>query len=215
MDCSAPHLPAPDANDADGDPSTPVVLFNRDFGHHASPVQHGGHPLVQVLVAVRSGESRETIAAEMRSDLSPRTDAGWRTEGPRGSAATSGPRDGDAPGPGGGGRSGFDGAVIEGECLTDALQPPPVHLLSLLNAGGTLGSLDELSEPPAGGSVNGLFWARGDFNGPLDGQGVLVVHNPAFDPVKHEASRVAIEEGRLVEGLDPAYSHPAPLGRVG
>jgi hypothetical protein len=36
------------------------------------------------------------------------------------------------------------------------------------------------------------------------------VHNPAFDPIRHEASRRTIEEGVSVEGYDPAYSHLDP-----
>jgi hypothetical protein len=55
-----------------------------------------------------------------------------------------------------------------------------------------------------------MLWSRGGFSGPLTGRGILVVHNPAFDPVRHEASRRAIEEGVVDEGYDPAYSHLDP-----
>ena len=57
---------------------------------------------------------------------------------------------------------------------------------------------------------NVILWVRGDYAGPLAGEGILVVHNPAFDPLRHEASRRALEEGVFVEGYDPAYSHLEP-----
>jgi hypothetical protein len=110
------------------------------------------------------------------------------------------------------------GAVVDGDILVDPGWPLPTDVLQILNPGGTLSRLEDLPVPPAGGGLKGLFWSRGDFSGALDGEGILVVHNPAFDPVKHEASRLLIEEGVIVEGHDPLYSHldpsrqPARLG---
>jgi hypothetical protein len=61
-----------------------------------------------------------------------------------------------------------------------------------------------------GDNLEGLLWSRGDYSGPLEGKGIFIVHNPAFDPIKHEASRTAIEEGVPGAGYDPAYSHLDP-----
>ena len=51
-------------------------------------------------------------------------------------------------------------------------------------------------------------WSRGT-TGPLDGRGILVVHNPAFDPVRARGVAAALEEGVLAR-VDPAYSHLDP-----
>lgn len=214
----------PDAADADGDGSTPFVLFNRAFGHDASPLRRGGAPVVQVLVEAASGESRQGIVAEVAPvTCDPRVDAAWTAAG---DLTLSGDILvlGTAALPALAGRSPatlLDGAAAEGDRVVDPLLALPSDVLSFLQAGGTLARLDELPEPPAGGSLDGLFWSRGDYSAPLRGQGILVVHNPAFDPVRHEASRLAIEEGRLVEERDPDYSHldpsrqPARLQLVG
>jgi hypothetical protein len=87
---------------------------------------------------------------------------------------------------------------------------PTDDVLGILSAGVTLARLEELSEPVPGAEPRGILWSRGDYEGPLTGEGILVVHNPAFDPVRHAASRRAIEEGVLIEGYDPAYSHLDP-----
>lgn len=214
----------PDAADADADPSTPFVLFNRGFGHGASPLHHGGAPVVQVLVEARSGETRQGIVAEVAAvTCNARVEAAWLAAG---GLTLSGDILvlGAATLPALAARTPvrlLDGAAVEGEQVVDPLLALPADVLSLLEAGGTLARLEELPEPPADGALNGVFWSRGDYSGPLHGQGILVVHNPAFDPVRHEASRVAIEEGRLVEERDPDYSHldpsrqPARLQLVG
>ncbi len=199
----------PDLGDADGDPATTVVLFNRSFGHAASPLLRGGYPVVQLLVAAEEGENRQTIVAEVAPvTCSPDIAAAWTAAGAldlagdiRVAGATALPAlAGRNP------ARLFDGAVIDGECTLDPVMPLPADVLRLLNAGGTLPRLEDLPEPPASGTLNGVAWSRGDYSGPLDGRGILVVHNPAFDPVKHEASRLAIEAGVFVEDRDPAYS---------
>ena len=104
----------------------------------------------------------------------------------------------------------FDGAVIEGEQLADPQMPLYTGVLQILNAGGTLSRLEELPEPVRGGNQDGLIWSRGDYSGSLEGKGIFIVHNPAFDPVKYEASRTALENGLFGDGYDPAYSHLDP-----
>jgi hypothetical protein len=221
--CSRRICLVPDVGNADGDPDTTAVLFDRSFGHAASPLQRGGFPLFQLLVSVNGGGSRQTVVAEVAPvTCAPAIAAAWTAAGPLGLA-------GDIMVAGGAALSALagrspvqlsDGAVVDGECLVDPLMPLPADVLQILNPGGTLSRLEDLPEPPAAGAMRGLFWSRGDYSGPLDGEGILVVHNPAFDPAKHEASRMAIEEGIFVEGRDPLYSHldpsrqPARLGVI-
>lgn len=203
----------PDLGDADGDPATTVVLFNRGFGHTASPLSRGGYPVVQLLVTAEGGESRQTLVAEVAPvTCAPAISAAWTAAGPLDLAGDI-RVDGTTTLPAVAGRGQirlFDGAVIDGEFITDPPQAPPADVIKILNAGGTLSRLEDLPEPPASGIFNGLTWSRGDYSGPLGGGGIFIVHNPAFDPVKHEASRLAIEESVFVEDRDPAYSHLDP-----
>jgi hypothetical protein len=222
-ECSRRICLIPDVGDADGDPATTAVLFDRSFGHAASPLQSGGFPLFQLLVTAEGGGSRQTIVAEVAPvTCAPVVAAAWTAAGSLDLAGDIRVA-GTATLPAVAGRSPArlsGGAVVAGDTVVDPLMPLPTDVLQILNPGRTLLRLEDLPEPPTGGSIIGLFWSRGDYSGPLDGEGVLVVHNPAFDPVKHEASRMAIEEGVLVEGRDPGYSHldpsrqPARLGVV-
>lgn len=222
--CSRRICLIPDDGDADADAATTVVLFNRSFGHGASPLLRGGYPVLQLLVTAAGSESRHAIVAEVAPvTCAPVVAAAWTTAGPLHLS-------GDIRVGGATGLAAMaarvpvllsDGAVIDGDQTPDPQLPLPTAALQILNAGATLSDLADLPEPPPGGPLNGLFWSRGDYSGPFEGRGILVVHNPAFDPVKYEASRVAIEEGVLVEGFDPAYSHldpsrqPARLGSAG
>lgn len=206
----------PDLGDADGDPATTVVLFNRGFGHAASPLSQGGYPVVQLLVAAEGGESRQTLVAEVAPvTCAPAISAAWTAAGPldlAGDIRVEGTTSLLAVA----GRSPirlFDGAVIDGASITNQPQSPLADVITILNAGGTLSRLEDLPEPSASGILDGLSWSRGDYSGPLGGRGIFVVHNPAFDPVKHEASRLAIEESIFVEDRDPAYSHLDPSRR--
>lgn len=211
--CSRRICLIPDVVDADSDPDTRVVLFDRSFGHALSPLQRGGSPVLQVLVAAESGESRQAIVAEIAPvTCAPAITAAWTAAGPLDLAG-----DilvvGEDTLPAVSGRSPTrlsGGAGIEGGELTDPQLVLAADLLQMLNAGGTLERLDELPEPPAADRLEGLFWSRGDYSGPLEGRGIFIAHNPAFDPVKHDASRMAIERGVLVEGYDPAYSFLDP-----
>lgn len=201
----------PDVHDADHDPNTPVVLFNRRFGYAESPLEDGGFPVVQVLAMAAGGQSRQAVAAEVAPvTCAPRLVAAWTAGGPlelagdiRVSGATPallvrGPV------------RLADGMEIGGEIAIDPDLPLSGEPLTILAAGGTLSRLDDLPEPEQGRALQGIAWSRRDFSGPLDGGGILVVHNPGFDPAKHEASRRALEEGIFVDGLDPAYSHLDP-----
>lgn len=210
--CSRRICFIPDFGDADGDPATSVVLFDRSFGHADSPLLREGYPVVQLLVTAEGGESRQAIVAEVAPlTCAPAIAAAWTVAGPldlSGDIRVGGM----ATLPALAGRSPvrlFDGAVIDGEPALDQ-QPLPADVLQILNTGGTLTRLEDLAAPPASGTRNGWFWSRGDYAASLDGEGILIVHNPAFDPVKHEASRLAIEESVFVEDRDPSYSHLDP-----
>jgi hypothetical protein len=211
--CSRRLCLIPDVGDADGDPATTVVLFDRGFGHASSPLQRGGWPVLQVLVTARGGESRQAIVAEVTSvTCAPVVTAAWTAAGPLDLAGDIRIA-GEATFPAVAGRSParfLEGAAIEGEQVSDPQMQLYTGVLQILNAGGTLARLDELPEPAPGGNLEGLFWSRGDYSGALDGKGILVVHNPAFDPVRHEASRIALERGVFVDGYDPSYSHLDP-----
>jgi len=211
--CSRRICLIPDVGDADSDPATTVVLFDRSFGHAASPLLRGGYPVLQLLVTAQGGVSRQTIVAEVAPvTCAPVITAAWMAGG---LLDLSGDIRvvGMATLPALSGRGPvrlFDGAVIEGEPAPDPQPPLPTEVLRILNPGGTLSRLEDLPEVSTGANLEGLVWSRGDYSGPLDGKGILIVHNPAFDPVKHEASRIAIEEGVLVEDYDPVYSHLDP-----
>lgn len=211
--CSRRICLIPDAGDADGDPGTTVVLFDRSFGHAASPLLQGGSPVLQVLVTAQSGESRQTIVAEVAPvTCAPAVNAAWTAAGPlelSGDIRVAGAAALPALSGGSPVRL-FDGAVVDGATAPDPQPPPPAEVLRILNPGGTLPRLEDLPEPPPGGRPEGLLWSRGDYSGSLDGRGILIVHNPDFDPAKHEASRMAIEEGVLAEDYDPVYSHLDP-----
>ena len=214
--CSRRICLIPDIGDVDGDPATTAVLFDRSFGHASSPLSRGGYPVVQVLVAVRGNESRQAVVAEIAAvTCAPIVTAAWTAAGPldlAGDIGVLGASDIAAVA----GSSLVrlrEGAVIEGGQLLDPQVVPYTGVLPIMNAGGTLSQLEELPEPRPGGTLDGQFWSRGDYTGPLAGTGILVVHNPSFDPVKHEASRIAIEVGIPGEGYDPAYSHLDPARR--
>jgi len=211
--CSRRICLIPDVGNADGDPDTPVRLFDRSFGHVSSPLPRGGYPVVQLLITAESGENRQAIVAEVAPvTCAPAIAAAWTAAGPldlSGEILVVGTTTLPALAGGSPVRL-FDGAVIDGELIPDPQQPLPADVLGILNAGGTLSRLEELPEPSPGGTLNGVYWSRGDYAGRLDGEGILVVHNPDFDPVKYQASRLAIEESVFVEDRDPAYSHLDP-----
>jgi len=212
--CSRRICLVPDVGDADGAADTTVVLFDRGFGFEASPLPRGGYPVVQLLVTAERGESRQAVVAEVAAvTCAPVIAAAWTAAGPLelgGDIRVAGEEYLSAV-------AGWSpvrllaGAVLEGEQVADPRLSLFTGVLEILNAGGTLPRLDELPEPIAGGSRDGLFWSRGDYSGPLDGRGIFIVHNPAFDPIKHEASRIALEGGVPGEGYDPAYSHLDPV----
>jgi hypothetical protein len=201
----------PDARDADGDPATPVVLFDRSFGYADSPRVRGGYPVVQVLVTAAGAASAQAIAAEVAAvTCAPQLEAAWTAAG---ALALSGDIRVGGSSPAVIGRGAVllsDGAAVEGGAASDPGLPLPDDALRILSAGGTLARLEELPAPVPGSEVRGIVWSRGDFTGALTGEGILIVHNPAFDPRKHEASRRAIEEGVIGEDYDPGYSHLDP-----
>jgi hypothetical protein len=55
-----------------------------------------------------------------------------------------------------------------------------------------------------------MTYAPDGFQGPMDGEGLLIVHNPRYDPLLYEASRLALEEGVFLPEYDPRYSHLDP-----
>jgi hypothetical protein len=203
----------PDGADADADPATTVVLFDRSFGQASSPLQHGDLPVLQVLVSVESGGARQAIVAEVAPiTCAPAVPAAWTAAGPLELAGDIGVA-GAAAFPALAGSSEVrlaDGAHLEGEQSVDPALTLPAAVLEILNAGGTLARLDELPEADPGGRQDGVRWSRRDCAAPREGTGIFIVHNPAFDPVKYEASRVALASGVLGAGYDPGYSHLDP-----
>jgi hypothetical protein len=204
----------PDVADADGDPGTPVVLFDRSFGYADSPLSRGGYPVLQLLVSVTGGGSRQSVVAEVTPvACAPVAAAAWLAAGPldlSGDIRVAGTATLPALDSCGNPVRLANGAAVEGGPAPEPGGRFPDGVLSLLNAGATLPKLEDLPEPPAAGALNGVSWSRRSYSGGLEGRGIIIVHNPLFDPVKHEASRRAIESGTPGEGYDPAYSHLDP-----
>jgi len=204
----------PDVADVDGDPATTVVLFDRSFGYAASPLPRGGYPVVQLLVTAADGGSRQSVVAEVTPlACAPIVAAAWMTAGPldlSGDISVAGAATLPAVSSGGNRVQFSNGALVEGGPASDPSLPFPAGVLQILNAGATLPRLEELPEPAATGPHHGLFWSRTGCAGALEGRGIFIVHNPSFDPVKHEASRMALESGVWSDQYDPSYSHLDP-----
>jgi hypothetical protein len=222
----------PDAADADGDPATPVVLFDRRFGYAESPRAAGGFPVFQLVVTAESGEGRQAIVAEVAAlTCVPAIAAAWTAGGPlelAGDVVVSGLAHAASGEPAAEGArlpavlglgtvSLAAGAAAEGvggvgaaALLVDPGAPVPADALAALGAGGLLDRLEILAAPPADGPLSGIAWSRGDFTRALAGGGILVVHNAGFDPRRYEASRRALEEGVFGEDWDASYSHLDP-----
>ena len=218
------HLPDP--RDLDGNPSTPVILFNRRFGYGLSPCETGGYPVFPIAVLAEMDGARKALVAEVTPlPMNPVVEAAWSAGG---GIVLDGPimlsgmdhdaggallpdRSRDLPGILAGGPVGLHGeahvAGAEGGGSTSGLPEDP---LAVLNAGGTLKSLANLRAPDGEGELGGVLYARASFHGPLSGEGILVVHNPLFQPGPFEASRLFLEEGVLTEDYDPEYSHLDP-----
>lgn len=201
----------PDLRNADGDPATSVVLFDRAFGYRDSPRERGGYPVVQVLVTAAGPGGIQAIAAELAPvTCAPRLDAAWTAAGPlelAGDILVGGSSPAVVS------RGGIflnGGATVEGGVAMDPALVFPEDVLQVLSPGKTLARLEDLPEPEPGAEPRGVLWSRGDYTGPLTGEGILVVHNPLFDPMRYEASRRTLEAGVFVAGYDPAYSHLDP-----
>jgi len=221
----------PDEGDRDGNAGTSTVLFDRSFGYGGSPFPGGGHPVVRIDVVVEQGTRRGALTAGMAHvAVSPALEAAWTAAGPlilEGSIVVSGlnhDRDGrvvageedDLPGiHAGGGVSGSAGVAVAGAAGEAAVvghcDMPGGDPLEFLNSGDTLERLEELQSLPGEGKpLTGMVFSPVSLSGSLEGQGLLVVHNPGYDPLRHEASRLAMEEGVYLPAYDPAYSHLDP-----
>lgn len=219
----------PDTRNADGDAATEVVLYNRRFGYAGSPLAEGGYPVFQLMITAAGGENRQAVVAEVAPvTCAPVIDAAWTAGGAlqlEGRVAVSGlghTRDGE-PDAGTAAVAGVispgtihigSGVVVEGRrdgtaagAISEPERAVPEDGLQALNAGESLSRLEDLASPPEGGSLGGIVWSRGTYSGPLDGEGILLVHNPDFRPRAYESSRLAVEEGRYTADYDPAYSH--------
>jgi hypothetical protein len=217
----------PDIHDRDHDPATETVLFNRAFGYEGSPLAKGGYPVVRVDLTADDGGGASSAQAEVTPFvLRPAVSAAWTGGGEllfQGAVSLSGfHHDGD----GVPAAEGAVPAVISGSAVHLAAgahaegQPPlqedvphalPAELPVLLNGGDTARRLSDFPKPPPDGScLDGIYATDRDFTGPLCGSGILVVHNPGFDPVRYEASRIFMEEGLVSPELDPSYSHLDP-----
>jgi len=218
-----------DLRDLDDDPDTPVILFNGSFGYGESPFERGGYPVFQVEVLAADGGIRKAVVTEVTPlPLNPTVEAAWSAGGGlvlEGRVTVSG-QDHDLDGllyadpsrylPGLLARG---PVVLVGGALAvgapggaaDAPRPElPGNPLEVLNAGGALKDLSTLPPPPEGERLQGIFFTGRTYRGPLEGEGVLVVHNPRFLPGPFEASRIFFEEGLLTEDFDPSYSHLDP-----
>jgi hypothetical protein len=217
-----------DEQDRDRNPATETVLFNRAFGYGGSPFATGGHPVVRIDVAVEQGTRRGALTAGMTHiAVAPVIEAAWTAAGPlllEGRVVVSGldhdgegrvlaGDEGDLPGIHAGGTvslgagvavAGAAGeAAVVGHCGMPGGDP-----LAFLDPGDTLSRLEEIPAAPAEGEpLSGMVFSPEDISGSLQGQGLVVVHNPRYDPLRHEASRLAMEEGVFLPGYDPAYSH--------
>jgi len=217
-----------DEQDRDRDASTEAVLFNRAFGYERSPFSAGGHPVVRIDVAVEQGTRRGALTAGMTPvAVAPLIEAAWTAAGPlllEGRVVVSGldhdsegrvlaGEGGDLPGIHAGGAVSLGGGVavagaagepvFVGHCGMPGGDP-----LAFLNPGDTLERLEDLpAAPVAGKPVAGMVFSPVSLSGSLEGRGLLVVHNPDYDPVRYEASRLAMEEGLFLPEYDPAYSH--------
>jgi hypothetical protein len=63
------------------------------------------------------------------------------------------------------------------------------------------------------GPLSGLIYITGDYPGPKDGgSGILIVHNPNYDPCKYEASKVYTESGgaTVLPCYDSGYDYTKP-----
>ena len=100
----------------------------------------------------------------------------------------------------------MNGAAV----FIDPFGSVPPDPLAVLNPGETVGSIDDLPEPRPFEVLSGMTAVSGDYTDPLQGEGVIVIHNPRFQPVLYEASRLALEEGIFLPDYDPAYSHLDP-----
>jgi hypothetical protein len=218
-----------DLRDLDGDPDTPVVLFNGSFGYGESPFELEGYPIFQVEVLAADGAARKSLVTEVTPlPLNPVVEAAWSAGGGlvlEGPVTVSG-RDHDLDGLLSADPSGdlpgllargpvvlVGGALAAGapDGVPDAPRRElPGDPLEILNTGGALKALSALPPPPEGGPLQGIFFTGRSYMGPLEGEGVLVVHNPRFLPGPFEASRIFFEEGVLTEEFDPAYSHLDP-----
>jgi len=220
-----------DEQDRDGNAATPVVLFDRAFGYGGSPFPSGGHPVVRIDVAVEQGTRRGALTAGMAHlAVSPALEAAWTAGGPlllEGPVVVSGldhdregrvlaAKEGDLPGIHAGGAVSLGGGVaVAGAAGETAVvghcEMPGGDPLAFLNPGDTLERLEDLPLPPADGDpVAGMVFSPASLSGALEGHGLLVVHNPRYDPLLHEASRLAMEDGVFLPGYDPAYSHLDP-----
>lgn len=218
-----------DRLDRDGDPTTETVLYNRAFGYDGAPEENGGYPVVGIFLELMDGAGRTSLRADVTPlALSPAIAAAWTGggellfDGPVHISGRRRDRDGNDAGgsavpavAAGGAVHLLGGAFVEGEegrpvvSGEAAVVPGPPG--EILGGGDSVAGLEVFPPPPVDGRcLDGIFVTGRDFSGPLCGSGVLVVHNPAFDPVRYEASRLYLEEAVETEEFDPAYSFRDP-----
>ncbi len=205
----------PDTDDADGDPATPVVLFNRSFGYAASPLVTGGYPLADVESTATVGESRATV----------RVLAVDRPLAPPGTAAVIAAGRLCVGGPAL--IEGLVGEVVsvaagevaagEGVDLVHGTSPVPDEVRACLDHPATLfgigrdrwANIQARRSPPEDGRFAGVVVLDTSYRGRVNGTGVLVVHNPQYDPTRYHAS-VLRGMGEFTGEYDPEYSHLDP-----
>jgi hypothetical protein len=216
----------PDVDDADGDPGTTLVLHNRAFGFADSPFGAGGFPVVEVASSAVLGGARAAVRVTVadRPFVPPAVAAVAGAGGLsiRGPALIEG-LPGEVASVSAGEVVADEGAELpHGTCpLTEETCRRLADPGALFGIGGEgWPDVTARRSPPDDGRFEGVVILDRSYRGGLTGSGVLVVHNPHFDPARFHAS-ILRDRGEFTKEYDPGYSHldpghqPARLDPVG
>lgn len=222
-----------DDYDLDGRPDTTIVLYNREFGYSSSPFEEGGYPVIDIHSRGTFGSHAVSLVASVSNTVFSPLSTAALTAGGRltiiGDALVDG-RPGDLP-PGGESEPypGISAVAAAGPLETEGdviLIDAPGSSPAIIEPGITLaGPYAILGKPPASLLLEkradaentslpfeGITCFKEDYSGVLKGSGIVIVHNPQFDPERYLASyRYSL--GLESPGYDPSYSHLDPANR--